>query len=108
MQSIVTKFIGPSDIKGARIKATCDAGSVTIPYPHELGEGAAAHAQAAMALVRKLGWTPTSKEGVHQNGYVGAWASGYSSKGGVHTFCFAFGATANPQWDMFDHTYGKV
>lgn len=55
MQAIVTKYIGPTDTKGARIKATCDAGSVTIGYPHELS-GQDVHAAAAMALVRKLGW----------------------------------------------------
>lgn len=55
MQAIVTKYIGPTDTKGARIKATCDAGSITVPYPYELS-GADVHANAAMALVRKLGW----------------------------------------------------
>jgi hypothetical protein len=55
MQAITTKFFGPSNVKGARIKATCEAGSITIGYRHELtGEGP--HAAAAMALVRKLGW----------------------------------------------------
>jgi hypothetical protein len=105
MQAIITKFVSPTNTAGPRIKATCEAGSVTVPYPHELGEGAKAHALAAMALVRKLGWTPKSKEGVHQNGYVGAWAAGSSNRGDTHTFCFAFGVSANPQWDLFDHTY---
>jgi hypothetical protein len=75
MQAIVTKYIGPSDTKGARIKATCDAGSITIGYPHELS-GEAVHAAAAMALVRKLGWaTDFYKDWVagglpEQKGYV--------------------------------------
>jgi hypothetical protein len=55
MQAITTKYLGPTDKKGARIKATCDAGSITVSYPHELS-GQDVHAFAAMALVRKLGW----------------------------------------------------
>jgi hypothetical protein len=68
MQAITTKYIGPSNTKGARIKATCDAGSTTIPYPHELS-GSDVHAQAAMALCRKLGWTP-------ERGHMGNWVCG--------------------------------
>lgn len=76
MQAIVTKYIGPTDTKGARIKATCDAGSITIDYPHELS-GDDVHAKAAMALVRKLGWDDAMREKSwacgslpNQNGYV--------------------------------------
>ena len=56
MQAIVTKYHGPTNSKGSRIKATCDAGSVTIPYPHELS-GEDKHRAAADKLVAKLGWT---------------------------------------------------
>jgi hypothetical protein len=55
MQAIVTKYLSATNTKGARIKATCDAGSITIPYPHELS-GEAVHEAAAMALVAKLEW----------------------------------------------------
>lgn len=53
MQAIRTKYIGPTDTKGARIKATAQAGSVTIPYPHEMS-GMHCHAAAAAALIDKL------------------------------------------------------
>lgn len=56
MQAIVTKYHGPTNTKGARISARCDAGSISISYPHELS-GQDVHAAAAMALVRKLGWS---------------------------------------------------
>ena len=37
MTAILTKYLGPTDHKGARIKAWSVGGrSVTIPYPHEL------------------------------------------------------------------------
>lgn len=66
MQSITTKFIGPSNTRGARIKAACAAGSVTIGYPYELDRDAA-HWEAAKALIVKLGWN---------NGSYGNWYRG--------------------------------
>jgi hypothetical protein len=56
MQAIKTVYLGPTDSRGSRIKATCEGGSVTVPYPHELNQGADAHSVAALALGRKLGW----------------------------------------------------
>jgi len=54
-QAIVTKFIGPTNNRGSRIKATADAGSVTVSYDHALGvEGN--HRAAAEALALKYGW----------------------------------------------------
>ena len=53
MQAIITKFLGPTDTKGSRIKAFADAGSVTIGYPHELS-GEDAFRAAAVALCEKL------------------------------------------------------
>ena len=56
MNAIQTRYFGPTNTRGARIKATCETGSITIDYPHELS-GMACHAKAAKALVVKLGWT---------------------------------------------------
>ena len=55
MQAIITKFIGPTNARGARIKATAAAGSVTIPFPYELNLYER-HEKAARALLDKLGW----------------------------------------------------
>lgn len=55
MQVIQTKYIGPSDSRGSRIRAWCDFGSISIPYPHQLS-GQAVYRAAADALVVKLGW----------------------------------------------------
>lgn len=56
MQAIKTKYIGPTNFRGSRIKATCAAGSVTISYPYKLS-GQACHRLAAETLAKKLGWT---------------------------------------------------
>jgi len=55
MQAIITKYIGPTNVRGARIKATAAAGSVTIPFPHELNLYER-HEKAARALLDKLDW----------------------------------------------------
>ena len=55
MQAIQTKYLGPTETKGSRIKAWCDAGSITIGYPYEYS-GMDCHLQAAKALQIKLGW----------------------------------------------------
>lgn len=58
MQAILTRYLGPTNTRGARIKATCAAGSITISYPYDLS-GQAVHRKAAEALVSKLGWVDT-------------------------------------------------
>ena len=55
MQAIITKFLPCTNTKGSRIKATCQAGSIIIDYPHELS-GMACHAKAAYALLSKMHW----------------------------------------------------
>lgn len=55
MQAIQTRYLGPTNSRGSRIKAWAAAGSVTIDYPHELS-GQACHRKAAEALIKKLGW----------------------------------------------------
>lgn len=55
MQAIQTKYISPTNHRGARIKATAAAGSITISYPYELS-GQACHRAAAEALRDKFGW----------------------------------------------------
>jgi hypothetical protein len=56
MQAIITKYIGPTNIRGSRIRAFCEGGSITIGYPHELS-GEDVYRKAAVALCERLGWT---------------------------------------------------
>lgn len=55
MQAIVTKWHGPTNHKGSRVTARCDAGSVTIPWDDAL-DVMKNHRAAITALVKKLGW----------------------------------------------------
>ncbi len=54
-QAIVTRFLGPTNTKGARLSARCDAKRIVVPWPYELG-ASAAHAHAAHELADALGW----------------------------------------------------
>ena len=78
MKAIETRYMPCTNTRGSRIKAMAEGGNaITIPYPHELS-GAAAHAAAAVALCKKMGWT-------NHGGLV----SGGNVKNTGYVFCFA-------------------
>jgi hypothetical protein len=55
-QAIETKFLGPTNFRGSRIKASAQAGSITVSYDHALSSEEN-HTAAARALASKLGWS---------------------------------------------------
>jgi hypothetical protein len=55
LQAITTKYLGPTNTRGGRIKATCEAGTVTVDFRHDL-RVEDAHKEAMIALVKKLRW----------------------------------------------------
>lgn len=55
MQAIQVKFLGPTNARGSRYKASCSAGSVTLPTNYALNPDKNAR-RAALALVKKVGW----------------------------------------------------
>ncbi len=53
-QAIITKYLGATNSRGSRIRASCARGeSLFFPYPHEL-EGEEVHRAAVHALVEKF------------------------------------------------------
>lgn len=53
MLAIHTRYLGPSNVRGARIKAyTSDGRSVTVPYAHEF-DALNAHHIACIAFIQK-------------------------------------------------------
>lgn len=66
-QAIETKYLGPTNTKGGRIKATAWGGSVTIGYPYAL-DAQDAHKAAADALIAKMGWQGTFAQGGNAKG----------------------------------------
>lgn len=62
MQTILTKYLGPTNSRGSRIKARCWLASVTIPYPYGARRGIDTHKVAADALVGKMNKDRETKE----------------------------------------------
>lgn len=55
MQAIRTRYHGPTNSRGSRISAKCEAGQVSVSYDHALSIDGN-HKAACDALVKKLGW----------------------------------------------------
>ena len=53
MQAIQTKYLPATNNRGSRIKATCERGSITIPFPYDLN-GDDVHRKAVDALVTRF------------------------------------------------------
>jgi hypothetical protein len=66
-QAIETKYLRATNVRGARIKATAAAGSITIGYDHALNTDGN-HKAAADALIAKMGWTGTFAQGGNVTG----------------------------------------
>lgn len=54
-QAILTKYLSPTNTRGARIKATASAGSITISYDDALSTEEN-HRHAARMLQQKFQW----------------------------------------------------
>jgi hypothetical protein len=66
-QAIETRYLGATNTKGGRIKATAWAGSITIGYNHAL-DTQDNHRAAANALIAKMGWSGTFAQGGNVKG----------------------------------------
>ena len=53
LQAITTKYLAPTNTRGARIKATAQAGSITIPWDYS-HEAIGNHYKAACELARRI------------------------------------------------------
>ncbi len=68
LQAITTRYLGPTDHRGSRVKATAQAGSITVGLDYALGQDENHHA-AAEALAKRYGWE------------TDGWASGVGADG---------------------------
>lgn len=96
-QAITTRYLGPTNARSSRVKATAAAGSIMFNWDHALGIDQN-HAKAARALVQKLGWTGA-------NGYAGVWVGGGlpNESGNVYVFTGeGFGGEGWPPGTAFE------
>lgn len=71
MKAIKTTYLGPTNYRGSRIKATDEDGnSVTFPYFPEKHMEKEAHSVAAIALCKTMGWEGTLVAGSLKDCYV--------------------------------------
>lgn len=71
-QAITTKFLGPTNHRGSRVKARAQVGSITIPWDYALSVDDN-HKAAALALALKWEWS-------------GQWIGGSTYTNEGHTF----------------------
>jgi len=55
MQAIVTKYLGPTNYRGSRVTARCQAKRITVSWDDALGSDEN-HDVAARMLAESLGW----------------------------------------------------
>lgn len=68
--AIQTRYIGPTNFRGSRVKAYTESGrSITIQIAPEWSSEDA-HREAALALCRKMDWHGDLIEGGTKEGYV--------------------------------------
>lgn len=67
MQAIETEYMGPSSVRGARIRVRSQSKSITVPWDYALDQNEN-HNVAAFSLAERLSW-------------VGKWAGGGSPNG---------------------------
>jgi hypothetical protein len=68
MKAIQTRYYGPTNTRGARIKAWAEGvKSIYIPYPYE-SDAFSGAAEAATQLAKKYGWTNDLVGGTLPNG----------------------------------------
>jgi hypothetical protein len=88
MQAIQTKYLPATNYRGSRIKASCERGSITIPYPHELS-GDEVHRAAVYALLAKFCAEDLAEYGTKQedNPWSREYVTGFLPDGsGAHVF----------------------
>lgn len=66
MQAIQTHYLPATNCKGSRIKATCERGSITIDYPHDLS-GDEVHRAAVHALIARFVKEDAKRYGTNRN-----------------------------------------
>jgi hypothetical protein len=69
-QAISTHYIGPTNFKGSRVKAQCEAGSIVLHWDDALNQGDN-HAAAVRRLLVKLNWDGAwQMGGIRGRGFV--------------------------------------
>lgn len=90
MQAISTKYIGPTNYKGSRVKAECERGQITIEWDDALNTEEN-HIAACKALRLKFANEDAKEYGqpISDNPWMRPMAYGSPKSGRGYVFCFA-------------------
>jgi len=93
MQAITTKYFGPGNARGSRLKAECDRGSLTVEWDYSQGVDEN-HARAARALLDRFALEDVAEYGGRpEDHHWGKFVSGTTKAGvGVHVLTGREGA----------------
>jgi len=69
LQAITTKYFGPTNTRGGRVRAFASAGSIVVNWDHALNDPQN-HCAAARALAKRLEWDGRYVGGATDTGYV--------------------------------------
>lgn len=75
MQAIETKYLGPTNTLGSRIKASCERGSITVQWDYSLGVEDN-HRAAAARLLAKFSQEDSAKYGGRESHHWGEFVTG--------------------------------
>ena len=56
MQALASKYLGPADHRGARVKVSAERGSVTLPWDDAL-DASGNHCRAALRALQRWEWS---------------------------------------------------
>ena len=73
MKAIITKYLGPTDRKPSRIKASDMDGNTVIVAKNGALDTEEAHFQAVKALCHKMKWTGQFRAGGLPDGFAWVW-----------------------------------
>ena len=90
-QAIVTKFYGPTNTRGSKIKAMACAGSVYVAYDHAMSIEEN-HVHAAMKLAHKFGWYGPK--------FDGNWIAGGLPEPSSNVFTYDDGETGDSRYKI--------
>lgn len=86
MQAIISKYVSPTNYRGARVKASCERGSITLSWPDELS-GEACHVWAKEQLIARFVKEDSERYGSEANPWTRPTVCGQIPSGEyVHVF----------------------
>lgn len=70
-QAILTRYRGPTNVRGSRILVSCPGGRMRVNYDHAMNSNDN-HKAAAYAMALKMGWVGSMVGGTLPGGFM-AW-----------------------------------